>query len=238
MATVKKILSDQTIAVYKLLGRGSALTAKEIADSLNILPNAVYRVVEELAQLGMVEQLDSYPVRFKAIPYAAAMNSYLASITKDFQKEFKPPKQNKHTASPSITLVKDRMNMLLQEDVDIRAASDSIDFIVSGLEVPDATVLAFRKAATLGVKIRAIVQQRRETSAERLEQWHELGAAVRYLPNLKMRLVVIDQKITYITSYDPDNKNRAFGVRFYYRPLAVQMSGLFEQHWQNASDLH
>lgn len=239
MQTQTKIVSNQTSAVYRLLCGQPPLSAKEIADKLDILPNGVYRLVRRLNELGMVKQLSSYPVRYKALPSSTAMNWYLLTAAHSFKQEFPVPKPDEALISvgPRITLIKDRQNLLLHGDVDVRAATQSVDFVVSGLEVPDSTVLAFRKAAAVGVAIRAIVQQKRETSAERLEKWQDLGAVVKYLPDVGMRLVVIDQRITYLTSYDATNRSSAFGVRLDYEPLAIQMSGLFEQNWQKAQDI-
>jgi hypothetical protein len=49
-----------------------------------------------------------------------------------------------------------------------------------------------------------------------------------------MRLFIYDKKIVYLTSFDAKNPGSAFGVRFDYSPLALQMSQLFEQNWQLA----
>ena len=235
-----KIISRQAGDIYKLLKSNTELSAKDIAQRLDILPNAVYRAIKQLLELGIVEKVDIYPATFKAVPATSALNWYLFAANQNFKREFniKSSQIMDTDQSPRIALIKNRQYLLQREDTDVRAATHSVDFIVSGLEVPHSTVLAYRKAAATGVSIRAIVQQKRETSQERLERWQNLGAAVKYLPNLNMRLIVIDQRITYITSYDPSQRNRAFGVRFDYAPLAIQMGGLFEQHWQKAEELH
>jgi sugar-specific transcriptional regulator TrmB len=225
-------VSPQAVSIYKQLKYGS-LSAQEIGEKLGILPNAVYRSAKELINLGVVERVEDYPVRFRTASAQKAQSLYLQAAIREFRQKFAVIPEAKND-EPAISIIKDRESLLKREDIDVRAADSSINFIVSGLEVPDSTVLAFRKAATMGVKIRSIVQQKRETSPERLENWRDLGAQVKYLPNLKLRLVVIDNHITYLTSYDPKNKARAFGIRFDYAPFALQMNELFEQHWQKA----
>jgi sugar-specific transcriptional regulator TrmB len=233
-------VSPQAVAIYRRLDSQQSYSAQNIANELNILPNTVYRAIKELTGLGLVERVESYPLSFKKASPQKAMSLYLQAAAQNFRHQFgtKPESLITTAEEPLVTLVKDRSDMLHRENSDVRAAIQSIDFIVSGLEVPDAMVLAFRKAATVGVAIRAIVQQKRETSSERLERWQELGATVKYLPGLKLRLVVIDQRISYLTSYNPSDRNSAFGVRFDYEPLAVQMSEVFEQNWQHAQTLN
>lgn len=236
MAVDLNMVSPQTSAIYRQIANCPDITAHDIANSLAIYPNAVYRAAKDLIDLGLVETTDTYPVRYKPSPAQKALSLYLQASAKNFRNQFGVGATNSNPINEtfSISLVKDRESLLKSQNADVLVAKFSIDFIVSGLEVPDETVLAFRKAAAVGVKIRAIVQQKRETSKDQLEKWHDLGATVKYLPDLKIRLIVIDQKITYLTSYDPSHKNSAFGVRLNYEPFAVQMSELFNLNWQKA----
>jgi sugar-specific transcriptional regulator TrmB len=234
-----KTVSPQTTEVYKLLDDGRTLNAQEIADKLGILPNAVYRVAKKLMDMGMVEELGGYPVRFQAVPAQTAMSLYLVAATQNFRREFGMTKPGATAAgdTPTISLVKDRPSFLRRELVDTRAARHSIDLIVSGHEVPDENILSFRKAVMHGVQIRKIIHQPEQARSELTKIRQDIGVHVRFLPNLDMRLIVFDKRITYITSYDPNKPSSAFGVRFEYVPLALQMTEVFEQNWQNAEEL-
>lgn len=86
-----------------------------------------------------------------------------------------------------------------------------------------------------GVDIRRILHEQSQTNSKQIESWKEIGAQVRYLPDYKM--LIIDRRIVYITSYDSKNNSSGFGVRFGYEPLALQMSSVFEQNWQKAKQL-
>lgn len=239
MAVDFSMVSPQTIAVYKQIAKCKEVTVQEIAKSLDIFPNAVYRATKDLTDLGLIEKADTYPVQFRQASGQKAMSLYLQASAKNFRTQFGiiTSSSNPSQESLNISLLKNREDMLKREDIDVVAAKQTVDFIVSGLEVPDSTALSFRKAAASGVRIRAIVQQRREASKGRLEKWEELGATVKHLPNLRMRLVIIDQKITYLTSYDPSDRGMAFGVRLVYEPFAIQMSELFGLNWQKAENL-
>lgn len=234
-----KTASPQTTEVYKLLSKGKALSAQEIAAELDILPNAVYRVAKKLMDMGMVEQIDSYPVSFKAVPAQTALSLYLVAAMQNYRREFGLAKASgiKADNSPIISLIKDRPSLIRRTAADARVAQESIDFIVSGHEIPDEAFLAYRKAATVGVPIRKIVHQAEQARHKRIAMWKEIGADVRYLPDFEMRMFIYDKRIVYLTSYDSSKHGSAFGVRFEYVPLALQMTELFEQNWQKAERL-
>jgi hypothetical protein len=239
MIPVIKTASPQAAEIYELLNNGQTLNAQEIADKLGILPNAVYRVAKKLTDIGLVEQVDDYPVRFKAVPAQTALSLYLVVAAQNFRREFglaSSPK-TKTDNSPIINLIKDRPSLLKRTAADARASRESIDFIVSGHGVDDETFLAYRKAATLRVPIRRIVHQKEQAKNKWTDMWKEIGANVRYLPDFEMRMFIYDKRIVYITSYDSSKHGSAFGVRFEYVPLALQMTELFEQNWQKAKQL-
>lgn len=237
-----KTVSEQSADVYRLLEeKKEPLTANQIADELKILPNAVYRVANKLIDIGMLQKEGSYPVYFKAVGTNSAMNWYLLAVAESFREEFtqKSKKLIKKNSSnfPSISFIKDRESLLIKTNQDARQAKKSIDFVVSGLEVPDATVLAFRKPAVKGVKIRAIVQRKKEASKEKLEKWQDIGAYVKYLPDIGIRMFIFDSSIVYLTSYSSTSKEKAFGIRFAYAPIALQMETLFEENWKKAKKI-
>lgn len=234
-----KTVSPQATNMYRLLGDGRVLTAHQIADELDILPNAVYRVAKKLADLGMIEKLGDYPARYRALPVQAAMSYYLMAATSSFRREFgvQNPSQTSKSHGPTISLIKDRPSMLRRSEIDTRNACQSIDIIVSGHNVPDETVMAYRKATTMGIPVRMIIHQKSQAQGSQVSRWKEIGISVKYLPYLEVRMIIYDKQVVYITSYDSKRPGSAFGVRFAYEPLALQMSELFEQNWQKARPL-
>lgn len=225
----------QSSKVYKLLNESGELTAKQIAERLGILPNAVYRAINPLIELGMAERTTAYPISFKASPTADAMNWYLRAAAQSFRKDFGTIRAGQSDNSvPSITFIKDRKQLLELGELEALKAKKTIDYIVSGHRIPESTQLAFRKASTIGVKIRCIVQNKPGTTNTDIDMFHDMGADVRYLPNIGIRLFVYDNKTAVLVSYDETQSSRAFGIRFTYSPVAKQLSELFEQRWLEA----
>src|SRR3990167_2754843 len=67
---------DEALAYHTLLRQGS-LFAATIAHHLNVLPNAVYRLMGNLASKGFVVQLDTSPKTFQAVPPFIAIEGYV-----------------------------------------------------------------------------------------------------------------------------------------------------------------
>ena len=236
MSPVIKSASPQSQQVYQLLNESEALSAQEIAEQLGVVPNSVYRLLKRLMSLGLVEELSSYPAKYRAVSQQTAMSFYLLAASQNFRREFgignQPTQQN--AASPKISLIKDRETLLKRSEADVRSCVESIDIIVSGHEIPDVMYLAHQKAIMHGARVRRIVHQKDRQFTKENAFWKELGAEVRYLPDLQLRMLIYDKRIVYITSFNPESPKSAFGVRFEYEPLAMQMTELFEQHWHKA----
>lgn len=233
-----KTVPPQAAEIYRLLSESGDLTANEIAQQLNILPNAVYRAAKPLLERGMIEQLDSYPVSFKANPANDALNWYLRAAARSFRQDFgSSAKQAIDPTLPNMTFIKDREALLKIGEKEALEAQKTIDYIVSGHRIPDSTVLAYRKASVTGVKIRCIVQNDPAKTNAGMELYEDMGAEVRYLPNIGIRLLIFDKRSVILASYDEVQSSRAFGIRFNYVPVAEQMSHLFEHRWQEARPL-
>ena len=241
MLPVVKAVSNQPASIYKLLSKSAKpLTAAKIAEELSIMPNAVYRAVKRLVALGMVTEIDSYPVSYRAVESSSAINWYLQIAAQNFRNDFvdKTAVSEIKPRGPNMTFIKDRQSLLKISEQEIRASRKSVNYIVSGHTIPDSSVLAFRKAFTLGVKVRAIIQNTPKTTNNPIENYRGLGVEVRYLPNIGIRLFVFDGKSAIMTSYDITQSSRDFGIRFNYQAVAKQLDELFEQRWQEAKELN
>lgn len=232
-----ELATPQARATYDLLASRNDLTAKEIGECLGILPNAVYRAADQLLSLGVVKKQGSYPARYSLVPVGEALGWFLLTAQRSFKEAFQYSSQQPLAGAlkgPSMTFIRTRENLLKRTDQDAARAAKSIDFIVSGLEVPDETVIAFRKAVAKGVRVRALLQKRKETSKAKLEKWADLGADVRLTDDHGVRMFLFDTKTAYMTSYNQGKKEEAFGVRFDFAPLAVMLQDVFELRWNES----
>lgn len=233
-----KTFSSQTTQIYKTLGDGRPKTVKEIADELGVLPNGLYRHIDKLMHSGAIEPVAGYPAAIKRTSTNAALNLFLNAAAYSFKKDLgiESVEANKQS-SPKITVLKDREQLIKRSVLDFKTTNKTFDHIVSGFMLPDFMFLEYKRAIARGVKIRTIVQVSAEIGGKKLEPWKDLGVEVRYLPDLDIRMLIYDKKVTYLTTQDAENQSTGFGVRFEYKPLAKQMTELFEQNWQKAVSL-
>ncbi len=227
----------QSTHVYKVLSANGDLSAKQIAEKANILPNAVYRAMKPLIELGMVEELATYPVTYRASSISDARDWYLRAALQSFRKDFGVASSISPKNQPTITFVKDRDMMRIVTEQEAQKAKKEINCILSGHRVADSTISVYRKAVTRGVTFQAIIENDPASPDVDLQAFEIMGANVKFLPNIGMRLFIFDKKTAVITSYDPEVPKQAFGIKFTYSPVAKQLDQLFEQRWQQAKSI-
>ncbi len=213
------------------------MTAKQIALSLHLLPNTVYRSAKPLIELGVIKKLNGSPVKFVPQDTSDVINLLSLALRQSFQKNLagklgQRKKSNYINNLLDASFIYDRKNLLESTTNDVHAAKNSIDIVVSGFEIPAEAVLAYKNAAEKGVKIRALVQNSKEVNKQIHQTWSKIGIDVRRIPLMEARIFIFDQKVVYFTSYDPRAKNTAIGIRFAYPPYAILMNDVFEQRWR------
>lgn len=232
-----KIFSPQSNEIYRLLLSKHQLTAKEIGKELHIFPNTVYRSVKQLIETGFVQEVDTYPVTYEAKPAHEAMELYSLSLLNQMPVSSRTTKSNQLTGMLDITFIKNRENLIENTDRDIKTAKRTVDFLISGHEVPAETMLVYKNAIDRGVSIRAITQSLNDTNEQMFENWKRIGIQVKYYPNMEARIFIIDKEIVCFTSYNPQRKEEAIGIRFAYKPYAKIMDELFALRWQLAKSI-
>lgn len=227
-----KILSPQANKVYCLLNQGGEFTAKEIGRKLKVFPNAVYREIKRLEDLGLVQEIGKYPVMYKAKKPEEAASFLTDLIRQSFFKN-----QIGSSNLLQLSFIQNRKELLLLTNKDTKQAQESLDIIVSGHEVPAETILAQKRAADRGVRVRMLIQDLGASSKERIRTWQKMGIEIRYLKYMQARIFVFDRKIVYFTSYSESKNQEAIGMRFEYEPYARLMGELFEQKWREGKDI-
>lgn len=234
---ITKSISPQSEQIYRLLLKNHSLTAKAIANYLNIFPHAVYRAAKPLIELGFIHKVGEYPIEYEAKPISETADLYAFLIKKSFQDVFSRDQMQSGNKPLDIAFIKNREDLIKKTNKDLENSKSTVYFIVSGLEVSPETVLQYKNAIQRGVKIKAIVQNLDETKREMFHNWQRMGVDVRFHPNMEARIFIFDGKIVYFTSYNPKNKDEAIGTRFNYPPLARLINELFEKRWKIAKGI-
>lgn len=233
-----KSIPPQAATIYQLLENQKPMSAKEVGKHLGIFPNAVYRAVSQLLELGIMEELNGYPKKYAARPLSEGLDLFSSIMRQNFQETF--DKKNKGLGRHSflkIAFVQKRSQTIQMTDRDTRAARENINLIASGLDLPAETLLVNKRAVERGVRVRLLIQNLKEVTADRLRSWSKAGIELKHYPNMEARIYIFDHKVVYLTSYDPKNRHEALGVRFGYPPLAALLDELFEQRWKLAKEM-
>lgn len=226
-----KSIPPQSTKIYGLLEDGKPRSAKDIGKRLNIFPNAVYRAIKQLLELGVVQELQEYPTKYKAKSASDAMELYSSIMRQNFQDAFQA-QGDKHSNEGKLNMsfITSRKELLERTKNDAEHTKNTFDHIVSGHEIPADSILAYKKSLERGVKIRIIVHQ--VPQKQMVESWKRMGVEIRYYPDIAGRVFIFDKRIVYFTSYNPNKNQEAIGMRFEYAPFALLMDELFEQKWK------
>lgn len=229
-------ITPQAKAIYDVLSENKPLTAAQISDKLNILPHAVYRSIKILVDFGFVRQMGHHPTLYTKNSSDGPIDLYTSAM-KTYLSEAFLSSNNQANSMLDISFIQTRDQLIEMTNRDIEKTEKSINFIVSGHEVPAETILAHKLAVERGVVVRKLVQNLDAASREMFKSWKSAGVEMRYFPNMESRIFVYDSQIVYFTSYNPEKNAEALGVRFNYAPFALMMNEMFEKRWEQGKEI-
>jgi len=212
---------------------GEEWSARAIGSKLGILPNTVYRAVRPLLASGLLSVRPGHPEVFRRVEEAQAVDNATAWVRSELLGDL-----GLVEAGSTTVPVANRDELLEIATSQMSRAQREVGFIVSGLEVPAETILAYKHAVDRGVQVRALVQEQTATSAQMYRNWQAIGVQVRHLGQyLPARLFVIDRQMCVYTSYERARGWEAVGQRIESRPLAAMLAELFEQQWRQSTEI-
>lgn len=237
-ALVKLGLTPDEVKCYSILVNQGAASPKEIARDINVLPNAVYRLLIRLKEKGFIIELDTHPVKFQAIQPAIAINSYTKSKVRQMEessalsieeltKSFQP--------NPTkIDFISGRVAMFTKAIELLRSAKEEILIESIGEPVPDEIKMAQVEAVKKGVDVKFIVHKNDEENQSLLESWVKMGLELRYYPASGYHLNIIDSKICLLATSNPDDPSERLSVIIYSKELTKAMRDFFFSTWEKA----
>lgn len=237
-------ISPQAIKVYRLLLKKKELTAKEIGHSLNIFPNAVYRLMDELEKVGFLEKKNLYPKRFRVRSLNEAWDNFFLFSKNKFDKMFsdinvEEEKKEDYYKEFSISFITKREALFDQFIEDLSHTKKEAKFIVLGLSIgiSPELLLAEKQAIEKGIKIKEIIQEYTEENQKTIESWLKIGVNLRIGNPIGFHLLLFDDTISYIVLYQPKNKIVRYGVRIIHKGINYQLQDIFNKCWGKAKQL-
>jgi len=232
-------ISPQAQSVYKiLLNSNKPLSARILAEKLNIFPHSIYRLTNELIEI--VVKIGKRPFRFSPKNTDEGLSMFLLNQNDWFSQKFSQSKKlenNSESNQISLSFIKSREELMNSAAEEIEKALESVDLLRSGHEMTADVMLATKEALARKVKVRMLVQDYSQGNADQIKYWQKNGIQVRKTSLKNIRLMLFDSSTLYFMSYKHADSKQDSGVKIDYAPFAVILSRLFEEWWNKAENL-
>ena len=212
-------LTSTQARVYLALCKFGMLDTKQIAKCALMSRQDVYRILQSLEKLGLVEKTISRPVRYKAVPADKALPPLLKRKKKeavkleiDFQVLLKNFKKNSraqlHEAHFQTIIVPGKKALLLKIEKIIGEAQDSLCTLGSFRRVSKA-LFGFSDGLKLamdrGVKLQIVTEKEEEMLVPNILREYSVGKeqplGIRYvIDKLPTHILVVDKKQVLINT--------------------------------------
>ena len=231
-------LSRDEVRCYVLLISNGSLKAGEIAEFMDIYPNAVYRIMERLEKKGFIVSLDTHPVTFQAIPPRVAIPTYIDMKEKALEEmrhvSLTLFQEEKNVSSTKVDIQTGKKQMFDTYVSLAKQAKKEICIISLGEPVPDEIKLANRDAIERGVKLQFISHTFSNENRELLRSWVRMGMEARHFAGGGFHLQVFDGKTSVLTANNPKNTSERTSMVIYNEGISTVLRDYFSSVWQKA----
>lgn len=235
-------MSPQAQALYQILLTATIpLSARQLGARLHIVSNTVYRLIEELIQIGLIVKTGRRPYLFSAKPVDDGLSLFLLSQHDWFTKQFALLTKNKEdngrippSQEVSLSFIQSRDELMNLSIGEVDRANKSVDLLRSGGEIPADLILSMIQAKERGVITRMLIQDYSSENVDQVINWKKNGILVRKTSLRHIRLMLYDSIVVYFMSYRHSDSEKDMGMKINYPPFATILSQLFNQWWKAA----
>lgn len=236
---VKVGLTTHEAACYlELWERGSA-SVKSVAESIEVLSNATYRLLRSLEKKGFVVALNTSPKTFQAVPPPVAVDSYLEQKKQDLEKAkvesisslFKETKTSAKTRIDKLT----GRDATYKKYIELANKTKKELLVISiGEPVPDDIKIVAVRAKERGVIQRYIFHQYSDENKNLYQSWLRMGVEVRHYQDAGYHLMIFDSTKCILVTSNPENTEERTGLVIYSENLTRALREYFYSLWEKA----
>lgn len=234
-------LSDNEANCYLVILEYGASSVADIAKHMDILPNAVYRLLAKLEGYTMIVSLGTSPKKYQAVPVKQAIDSLILNQTKSLE-ESRIKALSALAGHPSKTDTK--IGFITGQDQFFdtfvrfsKEAKQEILVISIGEAVSDDIKLATRDALARDVDCKFMFHRFDDNNASLLQSWVAMGVSVAHYPDSGFHLLVFDGNKAVLVSSNPQETNERTGMIISSPSLANAMRDFFYARWGKATPI-
>ena len=244
-------LTDLQARVYFSLYQKGPSEASTISKITNVARSDIYRTMDRLQQIGLIEKEISYPIRFKAFPLEMVFAILMKRQAKKY-KELKSEinflllKSKKKNNSENSLHEESKFVLIPSREALIKKLKDAIKKTQISIDLT-TTVRRFKfacytfadpleKAWSRGVNGRAIIVKPEEAVSETLTTtWKKPSAEIRYVSIIpKIVMVMYDKKEVLIYTDPTADLDKSPALWSNDRSLLAMAEFFFEALWKRA----
>jgi sugar-specific transcriptional regulator TrmB len=234
-------LSPDEANIYLLLVSKGGLSAKAIAEQLEMIVNSVYRSTNALIEKELIKELDITPKQFQAI----SPNSALEQLA---TKRILTIKESVDSVLNTLDLKENpnRLHMklltgrkeLFDSFVDIgKSAQEEILVISIGEPVPESIWQVTKESLKNGVKPKFIFSKYDKDNIMLIKRWQTMGVPVRHVPKEGYHLNIFDRSAAILSASNPEQSKERSGVVIYNEAIIEALREYFFQQWALAKHI-
>lgn len=227
-------LSKSEIKAYKLLLKsGDKLTAKEIAEKLNVRVEAAHRLLIKLKRKGLITSIGSHPSYFKTLPIEVGVTNVSQRLQSRLRKLI-------HNFSPvdsvlPLRIIPNRKTYHRLGEQYFKKAQKEVSVIASGKgQLSQDFTKTMHDATERKVEYRIISTTFGKPNQELLRNWRKNGFKVRYRKGKGFNLVIYDRNVVQLGFRLSDSSREKYGVVIKNESLAEFLGEFFDHLWKNS----
>ena len=245
MSLYRSGLSPQAVLIYRTILRKGVSSVNEIATELSLKPQGIYRILDHLENIGLIERLRGRPKKYRARTLSGGLNFFLLNQRSWFLEKLnleeiaRGSNLLKRETRTDISVILGRDELLEKYNQDLKVSKDSVNLIVIGLSlgIPSETLYQEVAAVRRGVVIRELVQEVTPKNREMLLRWIKNGIDVKQTRPLGFHLILIDDVISYVGIFDTRDRVKRTAVRFQSKAINLELQSVFQKYWRNAKTI-
>lgn len=228
-------LTPQDIRVYQAIQNSNQpLTAKAIGTQIDALPHAVYRSINALSEMSLINTIKGKPRKYALAEVGPALQQYLINQSDLFTNTIGEPEDDPHL---NIKFLRNRDDLITQATDDTQNVKQEIFALVSGHEIPTELTLAYKQAIARGVSAKLMFQIVDKNNQQLIKTLDKLGVEIRKSNSEKMRIITFDNNITHLMSFENNDAASSLGIRLSHQPITAVFKNVLEKKWEKAQKI-